>query len=221
MNFPLHTQVKVCGITRREDARVALDLGARYIGINVYPKSPRAVARNDISDLLSYIPAGQRVLVDVAPDARRAQLFADIGFDYFQLHFDLDLPMSLLSTWFTLLGQDNIWAAPRIPAGQQEFPQVLLEFADTFLLDTYDPKLFGGTGRAGQNWQRFLDCSVLYQHKRWILAGGLNPENVVEAVRVTGASHIDVNSGVESSPGLKDPERLRQLFSALHEAERA
>lgn len=216
---PLQTTVKVCGITRKEDARVALDLGARYIGINVYPPSPRSVAARDVQGLLEYIPQGQRVLVDVAPDAQRVQRFADLGFDFFQLHFDLDLPMSLLSTWFTILGQDNIWAAPRIPGDQLEFPQVLLEFADTFLLDSYDPKLFGGTGKAGQNWQRFLDCSVLYQHKRWILAGGLSPENAVEAVRATGATHIDVNSGVESSPGIKDPGRLRLLFEALREAE--
>jgi phosphoribosylanthranilate isomerase len=106
--------------------------------------------------------------------------------------------------------------APRIPPGEADFPQILMEFAGTVLLDAFDRSAYGGTGRAGQNWQRFLDCTVLYQHKRWILAGGLSPENIGEALRFTQAQCVDVNSGVEASPGCKDPRRLEALFAAVH-----
>jgi phosphoribosylanthranilate isomerase len=209
------TRIKVCGITRREDAELALSLGADYIGIILYEKSPRAVAPGAVPSLLEVVPPGKRVLVDVATPADRLESYMSLGFDAFQIHFDLDIPMASVAGWAGLVGQDRLWVAPRIPAGEPNFPQILMEFADTILLDAYDKEAYGGTGRAGLNWQRFLDCSLLYQHKRWILAGGLSPDNVREALDFTQAGTIDVNSGVESAPGIKDPEKLRLLFEVV------
>ena len=211
----MSTQVKVCGITRREDAELALSLGADFIGIIAYEKSPRAVPHERIPELLEVIPAGKRVLVDVAPALGRFEEALSLGFDFHQIHFDLDIAMAAVAGWSRLAGPGTLWFAPRIPPSEPHFPQILMEFADTFLLDTFDKRAYGGTGRAGQNWQRFLDYSILYQHKRWILAGGLSPDNVAEAVAFTQAEIIDVNSGVEAAPGIKDPDKLKQLFERL------
>jgi len=209
------TQVKICGITRPEDAELALSLGADYIGIIVYEKSPRAVPLERIPSLLEHIPAGKRVLVDVSTPTDQLERYLSLGFDAYQIHFDLDVSMASVAAWSGLVGQHALWAAPRIPQSEPHFPQVLMEFADTLLLDAYDRNAYGGTGRSGENWQRFLDCTMLYQHKRWILAGGLSPETIGDALRFTQAAMVDVNSGVEASPGVKDSMRLREVFRAI------
>ena len=211
----MSTKVKICGITRREDADLALSLGADYIGIIVYEKSPRAVPVDAIPALLEAIPPGKRVLVDVAPAPRRLEQHLQLGFDFHQLHFDLDISMAAVAGWSGLAGPESLWVAPRIPPQEPAFPQILMEFSETILLDTYSKEAYGGTGQSGQNWQRFLDCTLLYQHKNWILAGGLSPDNIREAIDFTEAATVDVNSGVEAAPGIKDPEKLKRLFAAV------
>jgi len=216
----MSTQVKVCGITRPEDARLALSLGADYIGLIVYPKSPRAVPVERIPGLLEVIPPGRRVLVDVATPPSQLEAYRDLGFDHYQIHFDLNTALAEISDWSEIAGANGLWAAPRIPDGETLFPQILMEFADTIVLDAYSKTAYGGTGLAGQNWQRFLDFSILYQHKRWILAGGLAPDNVLEALRFTQAATIDINSGVEAAPGIKDRELLEDVFSRVRQYDR-
>jgi phosphoribosylanthranilate isomerase len=211
------TRIKICGITRAADAEQALELGADYLGIIVYEKSPRAVPMARIPELLEVIPRGRRVLVDVAPDNERLRRFADCGFDACQIHFDLDAPMAAVAGWSDLVGPDALWLAPRIAPEVIDFPQILMGFADTLLLDAFDRSAYGGTGQAGRNWQRFLDCTVLFQHKRWILAGGLSPDNIGAALAFTEAEWIDVNSGVERAPGVKDPAKLAALFGRVRE----
>ncbi len=217
------TKVKVCGITRPEDARLALDLGADYVGMIVYHKSPRAVSPERIPELLEVIPEGKRVLVDVATPPAQLEEYRSLGFDHFQIHFDLDIALAEIAAWSEIAGSSGFWAAPRIPASDIRFPQIVMEFADTILLDSYSKSAYGGTGQSGANWQRFLDSSILYQHKRWILAGGLSPDNVLEALRFTQAGTIDVNSGVESEPGIKDRQKLEKLFArvCLYDREQA
>ncbi|MFO7725251.1 MAG: phosphoribosylanthranilate isomerase [Oceanipulchritudo sp.] len=210
-------RVKVCGITRPEDAEEALSLGADYLGVIVHDKSPRAVPLDRVPALLEHIPEGKRVLVDVSTPTDQLESYLSLGFDAYQIHFDLDISMASVAAWSGLVGQQALWAAPRIPPSEPHFPQVLMEFADTLLLDTYDRKAYGGTGRSGENWQRFLDCTMLYQHKHWILAGGLSPETILEALRFTQAEMVDVNSGVEASPGVKDPLRLKEFFRQIEQ----
>ncbi|NDV61758.1 phosphoribosylanthranilate isomerase [Puniceicoccales bacterium CK1056] len=214
------TQVKVCGITQPGDAELALSLGADFIGVIIYEKSPRAVELEKVPELLESIPKGKRVLVDVAPSAQRLESCLSLGFDAYQIHFDLDIPMASIATWSGLVGPDALWVAPRLPDSEPDFPQVLMEFAETILVDAFDKNAYGGTGHAGANWQRFLDCTLLYQHKRWILAGGLSPDNIREALGFTQAEMVDVNSGVEQSPGVKDPDRLKELFAIIRQHDR-
>lgn len=209
------TKVKVCGITRPCDAELALSLGADFIGVIVYEKSPRAVPVDNVPALLEAIPQGKRVLVDVAPSHERLEHYLSLGFDACQIHFDLDTPMAAVGAWSGLAGSDRLWVAPRLPDNEPDFPQVLMEFADTILVDAFDKNAYGGTGKAGANWQRYLDYTLLYQHKKWILAGGLSPANIGEALDFTQAEFVDVNSGVESSPGIKDPKKLEQFFEIV------
>ncbi len=209
------TKVKICGITRPEDAELALSEGADYVGINLFKNSPRAVSEEQIPELFEIIPRGKRVLVDVLTDPIQLADYKSLGFDYFQIHFDLNLSMATLSDWAQVTGQEALWLAPRIPPGELPFPQILMEFGNTILLDTFHKEAYGGTGVAGQNWQRFLDWTVLYQHKRWVLAGGLSPDNIVEALSTTEAETVDLASGVEASPGIKDPAKVKELFDRI------
>lgn len=196
-----------------EDAELALNLGAGYIGMILYEKSPRCVDLVRARDLCNRIPSGKRVFVGVNTGTDVLENYADLGFDCFQIHCDSDTPWSNLAGWSGIVGRERLWLAPKIPPGEA-FPQGMLEFADTVLVDTFRADGHGGSGRTG-DWQAFRDWSVMYAHKRWILAGGLNPDNIRNALAQTDAGIVDVNSGVEASPGIKDPEKLRAFFAAL------
>lgn len=206
-------RLKVCGITDPTEARRCVELGADYIGVIVARQSPRRVPDAQIPELLAAIPGGKRVLVDVNPSTEDLERYGDMGFDYFQIHFDLEAPLASLAGWSGIVGADCLWLAPRIPMGDT-FPQVILGFTDTIVLDSYSTKAYGGTGVAG-GWERFSDWKTLYQHKRFVLAGGLAPTNIAAALQATGAEIIDVNSGVEISPGRKDFDKLERLAATV------
>jgi phosphoribosylanthranilate isomerase len=89
-----------------------------------------------------------------------------------------------------------------------------LPLAETFLLDTFHAEKFGGTGRTG-DWEKFARHQQAHPQKTWILSGGLNPENIGEALRRSGARFVDVNSGVESAPGAKDHAKIELFVAAL------
>ena len=205
--------VKVCGLTRESDVDLALELGADYCGFIVYPKSPRGLTIERAAELAARVPEGKRVLVDVETGADVLERYRDAGFDYFQIHAGLNTGLASLAAWSGLLGRERLWIAPRLQPGEP-FPEMVLEFADTVLVDTYHKDQVGGTGETG-DWAGFAELKQLHPKFNWVLAGGLNPGNVLEAIMATGAERVDVNSGVESEPGMKNPEKLRELFGAL------
>ena len=96
------------------------------------------------------------------------------------------------------------------PAGTN-FPEDLIPFAQTFLIDAYSKDRFGGTGELS-DWSGFLNWKNKYSSKSWILAGGISSENIKEALSETQANMIDVNSGVETSPGIKDHVKIKKFF---------
>ncbi|MGE9292425.1 MAG: phosphoribosylanthranilate isomerase [Puniceicoccales bacterium] len=206
-------RVKVCGMTRVEDAELALSLGADYLGVIRYEKSPRMATEKQARKLCNSLPVGKRVCVDVSPTPQELEDHGDLGFDFFQLHFDLDVAMSTVAAWSGIVGREALWLAPRIPPGEP-FPENVLAFADTVVIDSYHAQDYGGTGKTG-NWLGFAELMQRYPDTRFVLAGGLNPENIREAIRISGARMVDVNSGVEESPGIKDHAKLRAFFSAL------
>jgi phosphoribosylanthranilate isomerase len=133
------------------------------------------------------------------------------------VHFRHDLPLATVESWASAVGEGNLWLAPKLPPGV-DFPGALMGLGGTFLFDTFDPNLFGGTGRTG-DWPKFARHRDAHPGKTWILSGGLSPENVGDALAGTGARFIDVNSGVESAPGKKDHAKLVALVAAVRRAE--
>ena len=204
--------IKVCGVTRAADSAAALELGADWIGVNVWPQSPRHVPPGRRAALLREIPAGKRVAIAVNPSADEAKGLIAEGFDAVQAHFDPAEKACDPVALSAALGPDCLWLAPRLPAGET-FPSALLPLARTIVQDAHQAGAFGGTGQRA-DWKRFAATLKAHPGTVWVLAGGLGPDNVAEAV-AAGARFLDLNSQVELAPGLKSAEKLHQVGVAL------
>ena len=206
-------KIKVCGLTREEDVKLTLSLGADYFGFILYSQSPRAVSLDRAVELAAAVPMGQRVAVDVATSLEDLKSYSDAGFDYFQIHFGADFEHNRFAEYSKIVGKEKLWLAPRL-AFEDTFPEVILDYADTILIDTFVEDQFGGTGKVG-DWARFNSLKERYPQTNWVLAGGLSPSNLLEALASTAADHLDINSGVETAPGIKDEVKLREAFKVL------
>jgi len=202
--------VKICGITNPEDAALAVELGARAIGLVFWPASPRAVDRARAREIVSTLPLNVDaigVFVNQTEDA--VDIAHDIGLSAVQLHGD-EAPDSYRSLVSSSNGVEVIKAVPvrdeSAVRNAREVPQ-----GATVLLDAHDTVRRGGTGQT-------IDWSVaarIARERPVILSGGLNAGNVLEAIEAVQPAAIDVSSGVESAPGRKDPEKLRAFFETL------
>ena len=209
-------RIKVCGLTSPGDAAFAAGCGAEYLGFVLHPKSPRCVSLGNFRSMAARLPARPRVAVTVEPAPGALEEMRAAGFDCFQVHFRHDFPIEKVGAWSKAVGADSLWLAPKLPP-EVDVPPALLPLSRTFLIDTFDPTLFGGTGRTG-DWPKFKRHSDAHPGKTWILSGGLNPTNVADALAGTGARFIDVNSGVESAPGVKDHAKLEAFVAAVRAA---
>jgi phosphoribosylanthranilate isomerase len=205
-------QIKVCGLTSLVDADCAHAVGADYLGFIVYPKSPRFLSLDRYRAMSQGLPGVPKVAVSVQPTPDELQEMKDVGFDFFQVHFRHDLPLAEIEGWSGIVGARQLWLAPKLPPAV-DVSAAWLPFAGAVLLDTFDPTLFGGTGRPG-DWVKVRRHRELVAGKDLILSGGLNAENIGEALRETGTGFVDVNSGVESAPGVKDRAKLTAFFAA-------
>ncbi len=206
-------RLKVCGLTTRADAEFAGQAGADYLGFNLHPASPRYLPLGNFHALAAHLPAGKNVAIAVEPTPEQLAELIAAGFAYFQLHFRHDLPAATVATWSRMVGVARLWLAPKLPPGI-DVPPSLLALAESFLLDTFDPEIFGGTGRTG-DWAKFARHQKSHPEKTWILSGGLNAENIAGALRQSGARFVDVNSGIESAPGVKDHAKLKSFADHL------
>ena len=206
-------KIKVCGLTREEDVKLTLSLGADYLGFILYPQSPRAVPLDRAVELAAAVPVGQRVAVDVATSLEDLKSYSDAGFDYFQIHFGADFEHNNLAEYSKIVGKDKLWLAPRL-ASEDSFSEDILDYANTILIDTFVNDQFGGTGKVG-DWTRFNALKERYPQTNWVLAGGLSPSNLLDALASATADHLDINSGVEIAPGIKDGAKLREAFKVL------
>lgn len=205
--------LKVCGITSAEDAAAAAGFGADHLGFIFHAGSPRAITVEQFVSLRNQLPPLKKVAVVVSPTHGHLAGLAAHGFDAFQVHFKPDEPIHHIADWAEAAGAGRLWLAPKLPP-EADVAAELLGVAETFLLDTYHPEKFGGTGQTG-DWAKFKRHHEAHPGHAWILSGGLNPENVHAAISASGAKFIDVNSGVESAPGRKDRSKLRALAFAL------
>ena len=208
---------KICGLTSLADAEFADRSGADYLGFILYPSSPRGVTLAQFGAMQGRLPLRKKVAVCVAPTVAELQAFAAAGADFFQIHFPHETPLETLRAWSQTAGPDKLWLAPRLPSHVDVAP-AWLPLAESFLLDTFHAEKFGGTGQTG-DWKKFARHQQAYPKKTWILSGGLNPENIGEALRQSGARFIDVNSGVESAPGVKDHAKIKLFVAALQSAD--
>jgi len=204
---------KVCGLTSQVDAVLAAECGADYLGFIFYPKSPRYVSLETYRSMSAHLPLKPKVAVAVEPTAQEVARLKDAGFDCFQFHFPQETPRSCVEAWSAAVTPEKLWLAPRLPQRATIEP-ALFALANTFLLDTYRADSFGGSGQAG-DWSAFARMKTEYARLNWILAGGLAPDNILAALAATGASTVDVNSGVESVPGIKSAEKLHRFCDAL------
>jgi phosphoribosylanthranilate isomerase len=202
------TRVKICGITTWDDARLSIDLGASALGFNFYPRSPRAIGLADAWSIIRRLPPfveAVGVFVNWKPQVVDAVARA-AGLGSVQLH-GAETPGDVAE----LTGKRRVIKAIQVKRGFRVASLARYRAADAILLDGFARGLHGGTGRT-LNWKLARAAS---RYGRIILAGGLTPENIAEAIRVAQPFAVDVASGVEARPGRKDPAKLRALFATL------
>ena len=209
-------RLKVCGLTSLVDAEAADAIGADYLGFILHPKSPRHVSLAQFEAMAPRLPPRKKVAVVVEPSTDELTAIKAAGFDFVQLHFANETPFFMAALWLDVIPPDMLWLAPRVPPGK-DFDLAFVPLADTILLDTYHPDVFGGSGHTG-DWKTFAWHRTKFKKVNWVLAGGLNAENIGDAIAATGAQIVDVNSGVESAPGRKDTARLNAFAAALARA---
>jgi phosphoribosylanthranilate isomerase len=208
---------KICGLTSLVDADAADACGADYLGFVLCPKSPRHMLLESFKAVLPRLPeTRKKVAVVVEPNPGDLPLLIEAGFDLVQLHFRIDAPLSKIERWSEVIPKDKIWFAPRVPAGVHLDP-AFFPLASTILFDSYNPEIFGGTGQTS-DWSQFASLKEKYSQLKWVLAGGLNAENIASAITATGARMVDVNSGIELAPGIKDYAKMKAFVLALHKA---
>lgn len=205
-------KVKICGIRDEAMLRTAGEAGADWAGFVFFPKSVRAVEIETIAAWpLDRYPTPVALLVN--PDDRLVDRVIEAGISILQLHGQ-ESPARVAD--IRRRTGAEIWKAHGIYSYDDLCALNEYDAADKLLLDAKPP---AGSGVPGGHGRTF-DWSVLKGWKSvkpWILSGGLTPENVAEAVRQTGASAVDVSSGVESAPGRKDADRVRAFITAARQ----
>ena len=196
--------IKICGITRLEDARFAVECGANALGFVFWPGSPRSIDAAHAQWIAASLPpfvTPVGVFVNQSSDFVNG-VAAAVGLGVVQLHGD-ESPDFAASLNRPVLKALTLSAIDRWPSETM------------VLLDAHDPVRRGGTGRT-IDWTRAASVAA---RRPIVLAGGLNPDNVADAIERVRPFGIDVSSGVEAAPGVKDHGRLKQLFDAIREAQ--
>jgi phosphoribosylanthranilate isomerase len=207
------TRVKICGLRESADVEAAVKAGAAYVGFVFFPRSPRNLLPAEASRLAAAVPPGiAKVALTVdADDAALDALLGQVPVDILQLHgHESPERVADVRARFGLPVMKAVGVA-----GEEDLPALEEHgrVADQLLVDAKPPKgarLPGGNGLA-------FDWRLIAGRRwpvPWMLAGGLTPENVAEAIRLTGARQVDVSSGVERAPGVKDADRIAAFIAA-------
>lgn len=202
-------RIKICGITNSEDARLAVELGADALGFIFYKKSPRYITPDAAREIITGLPPFVTPVAVVVEEPEVDALLSYTGCRAAQVHGEASFTREVaIRASYPVIRAVSVatredLAPLRDPAG-----------ARAFLLDAKVPGLHGGTGRT-IDWTLAREAAAF--GTPIILAGGLNPENVAEAIHIAHPYAVDLNSGVEARPGKKDPERLRAAFAAIRD----
>lgn len=211
--MPPLIRVKICGLRDAATMDAATVAGASYLGFVFFPKSPRNVSIAEAATLAAAVPPGiaKTALVVDADDATLDAILAEVPLDVLQLH-GTETPERVVALR-ARYGLPVMKAVGVADATDLAALETYGKVADQLLVDAKPPKeanLPGGNGLSF-DWQ-------LIAGRRWpvpwMLAGGLTPDNVAEAIRLTGAAQVDVSSGVESAPGVKDADLIAAFCAA-------
>jgi phosphoribosylanthranilate isomerase len=215
--MPADVSVKICGLKTVNDVRAAADAGARYVGFVFFPKSPRHLEIADAAILAASVPIGVcKVALTVNADDAQLDAITDaVPLDMLQLHgSESPERVAQVKARYGLPVMKALGVADHSDLAQLDLYSGV---ADQILVDTKKPK---GSDLPGGNGLTF-DWGLLSRRVwrcPWMLAGGLTAENVGEAIQRTGARQIDLSSGVESAPGVKDPDLIRAFIQAAQGA---
>jgi phosphoribosylanthranilate isomerase len=211
--MPTDTRVKICGLTMAQDVQAAAAAGATYVGFVFFEKSPRHLSPDAARALAIEVPPGiaKVALVVDASNAALDTLTGTVPLDMLQLHgHETPARVAEIRARYGLPVMKAIGIADKSDLAQID---TYAEVADQLLIDAKPPR---GADRPGGNAAAF-DWSLIAGRDwplPWLLAGGLTPDNVAEAVTRTGARQVDVSSGVEQGPGRKDQDRIRAFIAA-------
>lgn len=200
--------VKICGITNLQDALAAVEFGADALGFNFYSKSPRRVSPDKVVKILEDVPPSiLKVGVFVnEPEGNVRDIASSLELDYLQFHGD-ETP-SYCEQFAT-----PYWKAFRLK--DEKTIELMKKYkCDYYLVDSFTTQVYGGSGVTG-NWDLAREAKKV---GKIILAGGLTPENVADAIRTVQPDGVDVASGVEEKPGRKDAAKLERFMTAVREA---
>ena len=202
----MNVRVKICGLTRPEDAAIAIELGASALGFVFWPDSPRVVSVETARLIASRMPpfvARVGVFVNMPPD-EVARIVQAVRLDAVQLHGDEQV--TRYTSWDTRLIKSVRLESDADVAAAANLPALV-----TPLVDAPDRVKRGGTGKTA-DWSR---AAALSARRPIMLAGGLSAENVADAIRTVKPWAVDVSSGVEERPGVKSARRLTEFFSSV------
>jgi phosphoribosylanthranilate isomerase len=212
------TAVKICGVCSAADARVADAAGASYVGVILSPHHKRSQTLKQASPIMEAVDDAQRVGVFVdAPVEELLRARRHLSLDVIQMH-GLEKPTDLRAV------RDQagvaLWKALR-PRSEDELKRLIEEYAGVahgLLLEGWSPAGAGGTGTRG-DWSMAATLrSMAPAGTTFILAGGLDPDNVADAIAIASPDVVDVSSGVESEIGVKSRERIADFIRAAHSA---
>lgn len=211
----MKVEAKICGLSEPQSLDVAVEAGARWLGFVFFPRSPRNVEPDRAAELVRRVPTGVRtvaLLVD-PDDTTLDRVLSTVPVDLIQVHgHETPERVAAIKARFAT----PVMKAFRIgTAADLDAAQAFDGVADRLLFDAQPPKtagaLPGGNG-VSFDWTLLTGRSW---NTPWMLSGGLTPDTVAEAIRATGARAVDVSSGVEDTPGHKDPARIRAFLKAV------
>jgi phosphoribosylanthranilate isomerase len=241
------TWVKICGITNLEDAKVAVDAGADALGFVFYEKSPRNISMHAAREIVTRVPERLEKVgvfvhgngfepLDIARQVGLTAIQNTLGFE----SSETETRMMVAMAGFALPPKVFLaFPAERFFAGAGKIGDLASRFShlrrdvvsrcpgyegcfDTFFLDASTPERPGGTGKTF-DWEKAKPIAEAMDEAglKLVVAGGLTPENVAEAMRILKPWGVDVSSGVEASPGKKDPQKVHTFISAVRKADGA
>ena len=208
----MHVRIKICGITNPADAQQAAALGADMIGLNFYAKSPRYIDETTVRSILQVLPTSVEpvALFVKEPMTQVERIVASLNIRTVQMHGDLSETLTPGPRWIPAFAVRDGASLEKISAYLERLRSTGVVPA-AVLVDAHVPGQFGGTGQTAP-WHLLASFQPGVPV---MLAGGLTPDNVAEAIRIVRPYAVDVASGVESSPGKKDADKMRRFIDAV------